>query len=61
VCVCQYRFLIKDDFHDILDHLTIMRDSSLYFIRVRLAIFLAKMELGLSNRVLACLFRLKSK
>ena len=38
-----------------------MRNDRLRSVRVALAIFLAKLRLGLSNRVLACLFRLASK
>ena len=38
-----------------------MRNSDVRSVRVALAVFLAKMRLGLSNRVLACLFHLKSK
>ncbi len=38
-----------------------MRNSTVRSIRVALAIFLAKMRLGLSNRVLSCLFHLKNK
>ena len=38
-----------------------MRNSDVRSIRVALALFLAKMRLALSNRVLACLFHLKSK
>ncbi|CAF4617137.1 unnamed protein product, partial [Rotaria sp. Silwood2] len=50
-----------NNFHDVLDHLTTMRNSNVRSVRVALAVFLAKMRLGLSNRVLACLFHLKSK
>lgn len=38
-----------------------MHNSNVRSINVALAVFLAKMRLGLSNRVLACLFHLKSK
>ena len=38
-----------------------MRNSDVRSVRVALAVFLAKMRLGLGNRVLACLFHLKSK
>jgi hypothetical protein len=38
-----------------------MKNSNIRSIRVALAVFLAKMRLGLSNHVLACLFHLKSK
>ncbi|CAF5217258.1 unnamed protein product [Rotaria magnacalcarata] len=38
-----------------------MRNSRLRSVRVALAIFLAKIRLALSNRVLACVFRLASK
>ena len=38
-----------------------MRNARLHSVQVALAIFLAKLSLGLSNQVLACLFRLASK
>jgi hypothetical protein len=38
-----------------------MRGSNVRSIRVALAVFLAKMRLGLSNRVLASMFHMKSK
>ena len=38
-----------------------MRNSDVRSVRVALAVFLARMRLGLSYRVLACLFHLKSK
>ncbi|CAF3771072.1 unnamed protein product [Rotaria socialis] len=53
--------LDRDHFNDLLDKLTTMRNSRLRSVRVTLAIFLAKIRLALSNRVLACSFRLVSK
>ena len=44
-----------------LEKLTTMRNAHLRSVREALAIFLAKLCLGLSNRVFACLFRLTSK
>ena len=44
-----------------LEKLKAMRNARLRSVREALAIFLAKVRLGLSNRVLACLFRLTSK
>ena len=38
-----------------------MRNSDVRSVRVALAVFLARMRLGLSYRVLACLFHLKNK
>lgn len=38
-----------------------MRNSNVRSVRVALTVFLAKMRLALSSRVLACLFHLKSK
>ena len=38
-----------------------MNNSYIRSVRVALAVFLTKLRLGLSNRVLACLFHLKSK
>lgn len=52
---------ILDDFNDLLDQLTTMRNSRVRSVRVALAMFLAKLRLGLSNNALACLFRLKCK
>ncbi|CAF2004019.1 unnamed protein product [Rotaria magnacalcarata] len=53
--------LDRDAFNDLLGQLITMRSSRLRSVRVALAVFLAKLRLGLSNRVLACLFRLTSK
>ena len=50
-----------DQFNNLLSNLTSMRNSSVRSIRVALAVFLIKMRLGLSNKVLASLFHLKSK
>ena len=44
-----------------LDYLTTTRNSDACSIRVALAIFLAKMRLGLSNHILACFSHLNSK
>ena len=38
-----------------------MRNSRVRSIRVALAVFLVKMRLGISNRVLGSIFRLKNK
>jgi len=40
---------------------TLMRNSYVRSVRVALALFLVKMRLGMSNRVLSSLFRLKNK
>ncbi|CAF3548310.1 unnamed protein product [Rotaria socialis] len=53
--------LSRDNFHDVLGHLTTMNNSNVRSVRVALAVFLTKLRLGFSNRVLACLFHLKSK
>ncbi|CAF2079156.1 unnamed protein product [Rotaria magnacalcarata] len=53
--------LDRDHFNDLLDKLTTMRNSRLRSVRVALAIFLAKIRLALSNRVLAYVFQLASK
>ncbi|CAM4751413.1 unnamed protein product [Rotaria magnacalcarata] len=53
--------LDRDHFNDLLDKLSTMRNSRLRSVRVALAIFLEKIRLALSNRVLACVFRLASK
>ena len=50
-----------DQFNYLLSNLTSMRNSRVRSIRVALAIFLLKMRLGLSNRVLSSLFHLKTK
>ncbi|CAF3873654.1 unnamed protein product [Rotaria magnacalcarata] len=46
--------LDRDHFNDLLDKLSTMRNSRLRSVRVALAIFLEKIRLALSNRVLAC-------
>ncbi|CAM4783878.1 unnamed protein product [Rotaria magnacalcarata] len=51
----------RNHFNDLLDKLTTMRNSGLRSVRMALAIFLAKIRLALSNRVLAWVFRLASK
>ena len=52
---------IQDDFAHLADHLSSMRNSRTRSIRVATAVFLCKMRHGLSNRLLATLFFLKSK
>lgn len=51
----------SDQFDNLLSNLRSMRGSYIRSIRVALALFLVKMRLGLSNRVLSSLFRLNSK
>jgi hypothetical protein len=51
----------SDQFDNLLSNITSMRHSYLRSVRVALAVFLVKMRLGLSNRVLATLFHLKNK
>jgi hypothetical protein len=51
----------SDQFDNLLGNLTSMRNSYFRSVRVALALFLVKMRLGMSNRVLSSLFRLKSK
>ncbi|CAF1231138.1 unnamed protein product [Rotaria magnacalcarata] len=53
--------LDRDHFNDLLDKLTTMRNFRLRSVLVALAIFLAKIRRALSNRVIACVFRLASK
>lgn len=50
-----------DKFDHLLNNITSMRNSRLRTIRIALAVFLAKMRLGLSNAVLASIFHLKDK
>ena len=50
-----------DQFNNLLSNLTSMRNSCVRSIRVALTIFLVKMHLGLSNKVLASLFHLRNK
>ena len=51
----------SDQFDKLLTNITSMRNSYVRSVRVALAVFLAKMRLGISNRVLATLFHLKNK
>ncbi|CAF1651366.1 unnamed protein product, partial [Adineta ricciae] len=53
--------LEKDQFDNLLSTLTSMRNSYVRSIRVGLALFLVKMRLGVSNRVLSFLFHMKNK
>jgi len=48
-------------FDNLLSNITSMRNSYVRSVRVALAVFLVKMRLGISNRVLATLFHLKNK
>ena len=50
---------VVDNFNNLFDQLTTIRNTRVHSIRVALAVFLAKLHLGLSNSVLACLFQLK--
>ena len=52
---------VLDNFNNLLDQLTSMRNTRVRSIRVALAVFLVKLRLGLSNRVLACLLQLNCK
>jgi hypothetical protein len=51
----------EEQFNDLVGAVSSMRNSTVRSIRVAVAAFLAKMRLGLSNRVLAVLFHLKNK
>lgn len=51
----------SDQFNHLVNSISSMRNSRIRSIRVALAIFLAKMRLGLSNTVLASLFHLNDK
>ena len=51
----------SDHFNNLLSNITAMRNSYVRSIRVALVVFLVKMRLGVSNRVLASLFHLKNK
>lgn len=50
-----------DQFDNLLSNIRSMRHSYVRSVRVALAVFLVKMRLGVSNRVLATLFHLKNK
>ena len=50
---------VLDNFNDLVDQLTTMRNTRVRSIRVAPAVFLAKLRLGLSHDVLACLFQFK--
>jgi hypothetical protein len=52
---------LSDQSNNLLSNITSMRNSYVRSIRVALAVFLVKMRLGVSNRVLASLFHLKNK
>ena len=47
---------VLDNFNNLFDQLTTVCHTRICSIRVALAVFLAKLRLGLSNTVLACLF-----
>ncbi|CAF2876276.1 unnamed protein product, partial [Rotaria sp. Silwood2] len=53
--------LTKEQFNQLAATLPSMRNSSTRSVRVAVAVFLAKLRLGLSNRVLAILFHLDNK
>jgi hypothetical protein len=55
------QFFFEEQFDHLVKSISSMRNSSIRSIRVAVAIFLMKMRLGLSNRVLAVLFHLKNK
>lgn len=55
------RVFHSDQFNHLLNNISSMRNSRLRSIRVALAVFLAKMRLGLSNAVLASIFHLNGK
>jgi hypothetical protein len=61
ICYLMHFLYISDNFNDLLDQLTTMRNTCVRSVRVALAVFLAKLRFGLSNSVLACLFQLKCK
>ena len=50
-----------DNFNNLFDQLTTMRNTHVRSVRVALAVFLVESRLGLSNSILACLFQLKCK
>lgn len=52
--------LIVDEFDVVVEHVVSMRESHVRSIRVAVAIFCAKMRLGLSNRVLSTIFHIKN-
>ncbi|CAF2102623.1 unnamed protein product, partial [Rotaria magnacalcarata] len=53
--------LTKDQFNDLIGTVSSMRNSHTRSIRTAVAIFLAKMRLSLSNRLLAILFHIDNK
>ncbi len=53
--------LVLDQFERAVHSVVSMRNSSTRTIRVALAIFCAKMRLGLSNRVLGTIFHIQDK
>ncbi len=56
-----YVLCVADNFNDLLQYLTTMRNSRTRSIRTALAVYLAKLRLGVSNSVLATIFRLSNK
>ena len=53
-------FLV-DQFDEVVDAVSSMRNSNIRSIRVAIAVFCAKMRLGLSNNILATLFHIQDK
>ncbi|CAM4847138.1 unnamed protein product [Rotaria magnacalcarata] len=53
--------LCKEQFNRLVNTVSSMRNSPVRSVRVAVAVFLAKLRLGLSNRVLAVLFNLENK
>lgn len=53
--------LLLDQFEDLLQYLSTMRNSCNRSVRVALAVFLAKFRLGLGNDVLASMFHIKER
>ncbi|CAF4659356.1 unnamed protein product, partial [Rotaria sp. Silwood2] len=53
--------LRKEQFNHLVNTVSSMRNSHVRSVRVAVAVFLAKLRLGLSNRVLAVLFNLENK
>ncbi|CAF1526038.1 unnamed protein product, partial [Rotaria sordida] len=53
--------LSKEQFNHLVNTVSSMRNSHVRSVRIAVAVFLAKLRLGLSNRVLAVLFNLENK
>ena len=59
--VIFFALCTADNFNHLLQYLTTMRNSHARSLRVALAIYLTKLRLGVSNSVLATIFRLHNK